>query len=121
MVRSRYSRNLTVLAALAGVYFVAGKLGLKLAFVNASATAVWPCTGIALAAFLVLGYRAWPAILAGAFLVNLTTAGTLATSLGIAIGNMLEGVVGCYLVNRFAAGRHAFERAHDILKFAFLS
>jgi len=32
---------------------------------------------IALAAFLVLGYRAWPAILAGAFLVNFTTAGTL--------------------------------------------
>src|SRR5256886_11846386 len=33
------------------------KLGLKLAFVNASASAVWPCTGIALAAFLLLGYR----------------------------------------------------------------
>lgn len=44
---------------------------------------------------LVLGYRAWPAILAGAFLVNFATAGTLATSLGIATGNTLEGVVGC--------------------------
>src|SRR6266852_707426 len=55
-------------------------------------------TLVALAAFLILGYRAWPAILAGAFLVNYATAGTLATSLGIAAGNTLEGVVGCYLL-----------------------
>src|SRR6266852_5836973 len=78
-------------------------------------------TLVALAAFLVLGYRAWPAILTGAFLVNFTTAGTLVTSLGIAIGNTLEGVVGCYLINRFAAGRHAFEHAQDIFKFALLA
>jgi diguanylate cyclase (GGDEF)-like protein/PAS domain S-box-containing protein len=89
--------------------------------VHASATAAWPCTGIALAAFLILGYRVWPVILTGAFLVNLTTAGSVATSIGIAVGNTLEGVVGCYLVSRFAGGQHAFERAQDILKFAFLA
>ena len=121
MVRSRFPKNLLALTILAAVYFAAGKLGLKLAFVNASATAVWPCTGIALTAFLVLGYRAWLAILAGAFLVNLTTAGSVASSLGIAVGNTLEGVVGYYLVDRFAAGRKAFERAQDVFKFAFLA
>ena len=68
------SRNLAVLVALAALYFVAGKLGLRLAFVNASATAVWAPTGLALAAFLLLGYRVWPAILLSAFLVNVTTA-----------------------------------------------
>jgi len=121
MFRSRFLKDLPLLAALAVVYFAAGKLGLKLASVNASATAVWPCTGIALAAFLILGYRVWPGILAGAFLVNLTTAGTLTTSIGIAIGNTLEGVAGCYLVNRFAGGQRAFQRARDIFKFAFLA
>jgi diguanylate cyclase (GGDEF)-like protein len=121
MVRSRFLRDLVTLTALAGVYFVAGKLGLKLASVHASATAVWPGTGIALAAFLTLGYRVWPAILAGAFLVNLTTAGSVATSIGIAVGNTLEGVVGCYLVSRFAGGQHAFERAQDIFKFGLLA
>ena len=104
-----------------GVYLVAGKLGLKLAFVHASATAVWPCTGIALFSFLILGYRVWPVIFTSAFLVNLTTAGSAATSIGIAAGNTLEGVVGCYLVTRFAGGQHAFERAQDIFKFAFLA
>src|SRR5882762_8245718 len=111
MVHWRYPRDLPLLGALAGVYFVAGKLGLKLALVNASATAVWPCTGIALAAFLILGYRAWPAILTGAFLVNVTTAGSVASSIGIAVGNTLEGRLGADLVRLFANGRGAFDRA----------
>jgi diguanylate cyclase (GGDEF)-like protein len=106
---------------LAAVYFVAAKLGLRLAFVHASATAVWPPTGLTLAAFLLLGTRVWPAIFAGAFAANLTTAGSVATSLGIATGNTLEGVVGAYLVGRFARGRHALEVPRDVLKFALLA
>ncbi|HET8922717.1 MAG TPA: MASE1 domain-containing protein [Candidatus Acidoferrum sp.] len=120
MFRSRVFRDAALLAALTAAYFVAGKLGLKLASVNASASAVWPCTGIALAALLIFGYRVWPAILAGAFLVNLTTAGSFATSIGIATGNTLEGVAGCYLVSRFADGQRAFEKAQNVFKFALL-
>src|ERR1700758_4865255 len=77
---------------LALVYFIVGKLSLKLAFFNASASAVWPSTGIALAALLILGYRAWPAIFVGAFVVNVTTAGDFFTSVGIASGNTLEAL-----------------------------
>jgi PAS domain S-box-containing protein len=102
-------------------YFVAGKFGLSLAFVNASASAVWPPTGIAFAAFLVLGHRVWPAVLIGAFLVNVTTAGSIATSLAIASGNTLEGLLGAYLVRRFANGRRVFERARDVFKFTVLA
>jgi len=46
-----------VIALIAIVYIIAGKLGLQLAFVHPNATAVWPPTGIALAALLVWGYR----------------------------------------------------------------
>src|SRR5439155_515104 len=106
---------------LAAVYFRAGRLGLKLAFVHASATPVWPPTGIALAAFLLFGSRVWPAILAGAFLVNVTTAGSVASSLEIAFGNMLEGVVGAYLVRRFAGGRNALTRASNVFRFSVLA
>ncbi len=108
-------------AALFAVYAIAGKLGLTLAFVHASATPVWPPTGIALAAFLLLGFRTWPAILAGAFLVNVTTAGSALTSAGIALGNTLEGLCGAWLVNRFAAGPRAFERPADVFRFAALA
>ncbi len=112
---------LTTLVTLAAIYFVCGKLGLMLAFVNVSASAVWPPSGLALAAALVLGYRVWPAVFLGAFLVNITTAGSLATSVGIATGNTLEALIGAYLVNRFANGRHAFNRAQDVFRLAFLA
>src|SRR2546422_5836718 len=110
-----------VVLGLAAIYLLAGKLGLLLAFVHASATAVWPPTGIALAAFLLLGYRVWPGIFLGAFLANVTTAGSVATSFGIALGNTLEGLIGACLLDRFANGRNVFDRAQDILKFVFLA
>ena len=121
MTRSKHLGRMVDLAGLTALYLVAGKFALQLAYLNTSATAVWPPTGIALAAFLILGYRVWPGVFLGAFLVNITTAGTIATSLGIATGNTLEGIIGAYLVTRFAGGRHAFERAQDIFKFVLLA
>src|SRR6267142_6723355 len=109
------------LVALTGVYFVAGKLGLSLAFVHASATAVWPPTGIALAALLLYGNHMWPAIFLGAFLVNVTTAGSTASSLGIAAGNTLEALLGVWLVKRWAGGREVFLRARSIFAFVALA
>ena len=106
---------------MAAAYFAAGKLGLQMAFVNPSASPVWAPTGLALAAFLVLGYRVWPAVYLSAFLVNVTTAGSVATSLCIAAGNTLEGGVGAWLVDAFAGGRGAFQRARDVFRFALLA
>ena len=107
--------------ALAAVYFCAAKFGLSLAYVNASASAVWPPTGIALAALLLWGCRLWPGIFLGAFLANIATQGTVLTTLGIATGNTLEAVLGAWLVNQFANGRQAFESARDIFKFIVLA
>lgn len=115
------SRRLCSIGVLMVLYFVAGKLGLMLATVHASITAVWPPTGIALAALLILDYDVWPGIFLGALLVNLTTAGSTLTCIGIATGNTLEAVVGAYLINRFANGRHAFDRTPDIIKFTLLA
>jgi diguanylate cyclase (GGDEF)-like protein/PAS domain S-box-containing protein len=115
------TKNLAAIAILAAIYFVTGKLGLRLAFVHPSSTAVWPPAGITLAAFLILGYRVWPGIFLGAFLVNVSTAGSVVTSIGIATGNTLEGLVGAYLVNRFARGHKAFDRAQDIFKFVLFA
>ena len=113
--------NLATILVVALTYFVAAKLGLKFAFVNPSATAVWIPSGISLTALLIFGYDVWPAIFLGAFLANLTTAGSALTSIGISIGNTLEGMSGYYLVNRFAASGRFFERAQDIFRFAFLA
>src|SRR5881392_3465898 len=117
-MQSRAFSGLLVIGLLTVVYFIAGKFGLMLASLHASASPVWPPAGIALAALLVLGYRAWPAIFVGAFLVNLTTAGNVATSLAIASGNTLEAVCGAWLVNRFAGGTSVFDRPQGVFKFA---
>ena len=110
-----------MVAGLAAVYFLACKLGLKLAVVHPSATAVWPGTGIALAALLLFGYAVWPGVFLGAFAVNLATAGSIVSSVGIASGNTLEALVGAYLITKFANGLKVFDRAEDIFKFFLLT
>lgn len=115
----RRTHALTILV-LGVVYFLFAKLGLSLALVHANATAVWPPTGLAIGAMLLFGYRVWPGILLGAFFANVTTAGTIATSVAIATGNALEALAAAWLVNRFAGGRHAFDRVRDIVIFAVL-
>src|SRR5207247_11424311 len=83
--------------------------------------AFWQPPAAPLAATLLLGYRVWPALLLGAFLVNVTTAGSVWTSLGIAGGNTLEGLLGAFLVRRFANGLKVFDRARDIFTFGVLA
>src|SRR5260221_6058206 len=72
--------ELAIVVVLAVGYFGTAKLGLRFAFVNPSATALWAPTGITLAAFLIFGVRVWPGAFLGAFFANLTTAGTVLTS-----------------------------------------
>ena len=117
------SRAVRVAAALGVgvVYILAGKLGLAFATVHANATAVWPATGIALTAVLLLGRRVWPVVFVGAFVVNVSTAGSILSSLGIAAGNTLEALIGAALVERFAGGVRAFDSARNIFKFAAAS
>src|SRR6185503_11038012 len=98
----RHLLDAAAVLTLAAIYFVSGKIGLSLAFVNESATAVWPPSGISIAALLLLGNRVWPGVLAGAFLVNLATNGHWDASAGIAVGNTLEALVGAWLARRFA-------------------
>jgi diguanylate cyclase (GGDEF)-like protein len=118
MKAARLIKDLAIGAGLLVPYVIVGKLSLRLAFIHPSASVVWPPTGIALAALLILGIRFWPAILAGAFFVNVTTAGSAITSLGIATGNTLEAVVGCWLVTRIAGGRAAFDTPGNVFRFA---
>jgi protein-histidine pros-kinase len=115
-------RTVLAIALLATLYIGTGYLGLRLAKVHASATAVWPPTGISLAALLILGFRVWPGIFLGAFVVNLTNESTaVSTALGIALGNTLEALAGAWLVKRFAHGVRAFDRPQDVFKFTLLA
>jgi len=115
------SSRLVLISIVTLVYFSVSKFGLMLASLHASASPVWPSAGIALAAVLVLGYRVWPGIFVAAFLVNVTNAGDVATSLAIASGNTLEALAGAWLVNRFARGKSFCDRPQDVFKFALVA
>jgi signal transduction histidine kinase len=101
-------------AAVAVVYAVAAKFGLSLAFETQQVTAVWPPTGIALAALLVFGWRLWPGIFAGAVVANITSSEAAVTAVGIAIGNTAAALIGWYALCRIVAFDEALRRVRDV-------
>src|SRR5438309_11880118 len=103
-VRPRVWPWVTKVVVLAAAYFVVARVGLRYAAIGESISPVWPPTGLALAALLLLGWRYWPAIFCGAFLANAITAISLTTAAGIASGNAAEAALGAYLMRRFLAG-----------------
>ncbi|HZV78391.1 MAG TPA: MASE1 domain-containing protein [Candidatus Binatus sp.] len=102
--------NLIVGAAYVGF----AKLGFTLAFSTQQVTAVWPPTGIAVAALVLLGYRVWPAIYVGAFVANALTHEPPFTAALIAIGNTLGPALGAFFLRRVGFDP-ALERVRDIV------
>ena len=106
--------------AVAAIYLAAAKLSLLLAIPPGYATPVWPPSGIALAAALMLGGRIWPGIWIGAVLANLTVQASLPSAALIATGNTLEALAGTFLIQRYIGVPYRFERGEDVLKFVAL-
>jgi len=119
-VRTRRASYALQIALVAAVYFGGAKLGLNLAVGHGVITPVWPPTGIAIAALLLLGPRLWPAVAIGAFAGNATSGVSLWVAAGIAVGNTLEAVVAVYLLRRVSF-RESFERMQDVVRFACAS
>jgi len=105
--------------ALAVIYFAAAKVALSFAISPPGyATAVWPPSGIALAALLLLGNRVWPGVWLGAALVNFTVTFSPVMPLVMGTGNTLEALTGAILVRRYIVGLSCrFDHAADVFKF----
>jgi len=125
--RSHLRSHWAIAALLIAIlYFGVAGLSLRLALEKTNASPVWPPSGIALAAVLLLGYRVWPGILLGAFFANVVaflanqaaSARTIVVvSSAIGIGNTLEAVVAAYLLQRWVGARSPFDRAQDVFRF----
>ena len=120
---------LTFSLVVAFTYLCAGSLGLKLAVPPGYATAVFPPSGIALAAAILLGPRILPAIFLGSagmnFYINmnagpLTLTGAL-LALGIGLGATVQAGVGASLIRKFLPKGLAALDEKGILKFLTLS
>lgn len=108
------------LALIAGCYYASAKIGLDLAFATRSVTAIWPPTGIALAALVLWGPKVWPGVALGALLANAWTGVPPVTVLGITCGNTLEAVVGAYLLRK-ARFLPSLERLRDVVALVLLA
>jgi integral membrane sensor domain MASE1 len=108
------------LALIAGCYYASAKVGLGVAFATSSVTAIWPPTGIALAALVLWGPSVWPGVALGALLANAWTGVPLVTVVGITCGNTLEAVGGAYLL-RVAGFVPSLERVRDVVALVALA
>lgn len=104
----------------AGAYYVAARLGLRLALVEENVTPLWPPTGIALVAFLVLGRGMWPGVALAAFLVNWPISTNILAAAATAIGNTLAPLVAAELLVRVGF-RKELDRVRDAMAIVFLA
>jgi signal transduction histidine kinase len=116
---SRPAFALEVLAA-AAVYFATARLGLELAVVARQVSVIWPATGLALALLVLRGRRLWPAILLGAFAANVLNDTPVLTSAGIAVGNVIEALLGATLLQRVGFNP-AMRRLQDVASLFLLA
>lgn len=123
-----WMRWLLDIVGVAGLYYASGRLGQLMAIPPGNVTAVWPPSGIALAAVLLLGVRIWPGIWLGAFFGNIwaffdsTNSVSVARSIGagcsIGVGSTLQALFGAVMLRWFVGDRSPLDRAQDVFKFA---
>src|SRR4051794_2492353 len=102
------------IALVALAYYVAGRIGLRLAYLNGAVAALWPPAGLGLAVLFLYGLRLWPGIVIGdLWLGDYST--PVATVAGQTVGNTLALVLAAVLLRRLTGGRGELDRIVDVL------
>jgi PAS domain S-box-containing protein len=89
------------------LYAALAKLGFIYAILSTNVTVFWPPSGLALATFMTLGWRAGAGIWLGSFVINawtldnMITSQALITSVFIASGSTLQAAAAAWLIGRF--------------------
>jgi PAS domain S-box-containing protein len=113
VVASRITRHdVLEIVTLGVLYYLAARIGLRLAVIEENITPLWPPTGLALVAFLRYGRRLWPGVAIAAFLVNLPIT-NLPAALFTAAGNTLAPMLAAWLLERVGF-RQQIDRVRDV-------
>src|SRR3954451_7786187 len=98
----------------AAAYYIAGRIGLELAYLDGAVAALWPPAGLGLAALFLFGVRLWAGVVIGDLLL-----GDFSTPLAAAVaqtaGNTVALVVAARALRRLTAGRGDLARVFDVL------
>jgi PAS domain S-box-containing protein len=109
---SRFLERLAKALLVGLAYYVAARLSLRLALVGRNVTPLWPPTGIAVVAILILGRSIWPGIAAAAFLVNLPISANALAAATTSVGNTAAPVLAAILLSRIGFHRE-IDRLRD--------
>jgi PAS domain S-box-containing protein len=113
-LRSDLPIEVLKIGLVAAAYYVAARLGLRFALIERNVTPLWPPTGIALVAFLLMGRRIWPGIALAAFLVNAPISTSVLPPADTAAGNTLAPFVAAELL-RWVRFRTQIDRLRDAI------
>src|SRR4051812_40163376 len=101
-----------VLGAVA--YYITGRIGLELAYLNGAVAALWPPAGLGLALLFLYGVRLWPGIVVGDLLLG-DFSTPLGTVLAQTVGNTVAVVAAALLLRRLTGGRGQLDRVADVV------
>src|SRR3954447_16484592 len=108
------ARYAVAVGLVALAYYVAGRIGLELAYLDGAVAALWPPAGLGLAVLFVFGIRLWPGVVIGDLLLG-DFSTPLATVLAQTAGNTVALVVAALVLRRLTAGRGDLARVVDVL------
>ena len=112
--RGRVAMFVLVTGLVAVAYYLAGRFGLELAYLNGAVAALWPPAGLGLAVLFLWGPRVVPGIIIGdLWLGDYST--PLGTVVAQTVGNTVAVVVAAMLLRRLTQGRAGLERVYDVL------
>lgn len=109
-------------------YFVLAQIGLSLAFEHGQVSPIWPPAGMAVAAVFICRYKYVFGLFTGAFITNFVIIFSsphgwefaILPSFFIAIGNLLEAIIGVYIFKKITKEEFIFSSTKSVLLFPFL-
>lgn len=121
VIASRHWKYVAQLVIVFAAYFIAGKLGQATANVRSNNLGpVWPAYGVALAAILLCGYRIWPAVSLGMFVIAALSPEPYLTALGQGAASTAAVLIGTFLLHRVAKFDITLSRLRDVFALFFL-
>jgi signal transduction histidine kinase len=114
--QSRAFKYVIGIGLVALAYYLAGRVGLELAYLDGAVAAAWPPAGIGLAVLFLYGPRMVPGIVIGDLLLG-DYSTPLGTVLAQTVGNTVAVVVAAQLLRRLTEGRAELDRVRDVLAF----
>ena len=112
--RGRLALHAIATGLVALAYYLAGRIGLELAYLDGAVAALWPPAGVGLALLFLYGVRLWPGVVIGDLLLG-DFSTPLATVVAQTIGNTLALVVAALVLRRLTVGRGELARVVDVV------